>query len=280
VTITCSENFYNFSGAPFISGGGPNLRPPRVFNAWKWNATDTLLVEAMLMGIDRFESQNVDWCLFKMLNGMNLTNNNLVNIIPNAYLADMYGNIPNENNQKIPVRVKGDIGDINIGPNPFNINIDYWNDNQNGNLIHIIPIDILDGPDGWINNNGGTIVKIIIIGDEIMAEKGIAVNMIVFDAVGNLVTKRYNPDILDKSQLDPGDPYLADKIAEIDRIITALKNNELVELHFYYEGMNDRGMKCAPGVYRLVFYLIYEDKDGPKKRKTSAILAITNAPKK
>ncbi len=96
VTVTLSENIYNFSGDPFISA---SPKPSAVFKVW--NYPDTSFVDSMLQGIDKFENQQDTRTLFKMKNGYNLDSDYLINIEPNTYLADSYGNLPNSNNQKV-----------------------------------------------------------------------------------------------------------------------------------------------------------------------------------
>jgi len=74
----------------------------------------------------------------------------------------------------------------------------------------------------------------------------------IYDAVGNVVNWQQVEDFL-KANRD-------------------VNNSSSLNVDIYWNGLNQRGMMVAPGVYRSVIYLEYEDsRDGSNKRLINKI---------
>lgn len=241
VTITLSEKFYNADQSSFLSAGPT---PVEVFNVWMKSDTTFLKIESMFTGINLFQDQKDDWTVFKMTNGENLNANHYININHlNTFVADNVSNIPYITNQKKQVAVTGPIGDINIAPVPINPSIHFFNQFNNIPLTPLEPLEIFD----MINSQGGVMIQIDLMGNIEEAEA----TMMVFDVAANLVFKKGTDD-----------NFIDELTQEKQLMLQQGAGN--VQVCFYWSGCSSRGMKAAPGVYRILFWVVV------KKPKESA----------
>lgn len=235
VTVTLSEDFQNKSGQDFLSAGPT---PIVTFNAWKLNGSnaDTVLDTALFEGIKVFNSKKDYSVAFKMSNGKDLSMNHLLNIVHDkGFVADKSNaiNPPNENNRKVPVKVMGNVGDIQIIPNPIIPNFKFFKENK-GKKLHHIPFHIAKN---IVKTNGGAMIVIEIklpITDG-QLQKATAAFM-VFDLAGNLVYSNENNDNIIPEEWQN-------------------KKDENEKLCIIWHGFTSDGRKTAPGLYRMVFFL-------------------------
>ncbi len=253
VTVTLSENFYNVNGAKFLTVGP---KPPDVLYVYEYNSTtgDTVKIDSILVGIEQFDDQDKDYTVFKMTNGKNLHANHFMNLEHLVgYTADKDGNVPNENNQKVRVRITGDIGNIQIGPNPLIPNIVFFNKHKDDPLIYIPNEELFN----IIKTNGGVMITIPLKGI-VSAE----MSMIVFDAVGNLVYSNKSDDnILDDNEVP-------------DHLVQVLKDGvETVQFPLYWHGITSKGMKSAPGLYKIIIFANVTTTSGDEKTLKEPVTA-------
>ena len=241
VTVTLSEKFYNGDQSSFLNSGPT---PVEVFNAWMKSDTAFVKIESMFTGINLFQDQKDEWTVFKMTNGENLNANHYININHlNTYVADNVSNIPYITNQKKQVSVTGPIGDINIAPVPINPSIHFFNQMNNIPLTPLEP-DVINN---MIQTQGGVMIVIDLMGNIEEAEA----TLMVFDVAANLVFSKAT----DENFIDELTP---------EKQIMLQTGTGNVQVGFYWSGCSSRGMKCAPGVYRILFWV------NVKKPKVSA----------
>ena len=247
ITVKISEDFQNKDGSDFIN---KSPSPELVFNVWyKKSVNDTIFIKDALKGISVLTKEK-KVITFLMSNGFNLSGRHYFNLIHDkGYLTDKKSNVPNENNIKKKVNIVGNIGNIFI-LNPIQVNIDSNNKNI-FDKFDITPLDLLTHIDENLEqnilNNGGTIIQIGIQGITNASAK-----LMVFDAVGNLVFSLKNVgNILSTCDSDMKE---------------SLKNDTSIEyIKLGWSGHNDRGMPCAPGVYKLILTLYYPKSNPPKQ---------------
>ena len=87
---------------------------------------------------------------------------------------------------------------------------------------------------------------------DLMGIKEAEAKLMVFDAVGNLAFSKASDD----NFVDDLPQWQQDNLTSGDGPVT---------LSFYWSGCTSRGMKAAPGVYRLIVYIIAKDTDGNTK---------------
>lgn len=244
VTITLSENFFNVDGSAFLNVAH---KPPEVFNVWIRPQTNYIKVDSILARISQFNEQKDEWTNFKMTNNKILHAHHFVNINHLiAPLADKEGNTPYITNQKVRVKVLGGLGNIVVAPVPINPSIHFFNQQIN---IPLTPIDphIIHN---MILTQGGVMIQIDLMGIEEAEAK-----LMVFDAVGNLAFSKASDD----NFIDDLPDWQQQNLISGDGPVT---------LSFYWSGCTSRGMKAAPGVYRLIVYVI--PKKPPSRTKKFA----------
>jgi len=256
VTIKLSETFKSLQGTaivPFLT----STEPRSVINVWMGNTT--VKVDSMLAKtsgpaggeIKNFASQLDDWCVFKMTNGNDLNSQHFVNINDlNTVVCDLKGNVPHALNQKVRVKVTGNIGDIIVAPIPIIPTLIIHNQIINNPLIHYDSLNIFN----IITNNGGAIITIPIKGQL----KGLQASLMVFDAAANLVFSQQSIDNLLGSGPFSLPQWMKDAL---------MNGTGIVNLNFYWSGCTSKGMKSAPGVYKLIVYIVAK-KDDKGKIKT------------
>lgn len=228
VTVTLSEEFMNVDGSNFLSKGPI---PEEVLHAYEIdnpNKPDT--IKDMFSDIDVLDKKDKNITFF-MTNRKVLSENhwlNLKNI--GGFIADLKKNIPNDNNQKVRVIVNGNIGPIIIGPNPFTPTLhNHWviKDKPLTPTLNIKEIINL------IQNHGGIMISIQLSGI-----KEAKIYMQVYDAIGNLVHSKASED-----------DVITPEMEEIEGTLT---------LYFHWDGINERDMKVAPGIYKIKIFVIAE----------------------
>ncbi|MBN1981906.1 MAG: hypothetical protein JW795_10255, partial [Chitinivibrionales bacterium] len=249
VTITLSEYFYNYNGSAFLNAAP---QPAAVLNVWTVVNGDTIRIDSIFAGINQFSDQRQDWMSFTMSNGQDLNNYHLVNLDHiNGYVADEHGMIPHSKNQKVRVQVEGAPGKMVVGPVPVIPTLQYHTMFKDKPLEVIHPQKAGD----MIKTYGGTTINFevqlaidqngMIIRDE---QHKVQAHLSIFDVAGNLVYTRFN-----KNNILNEDIYR-------EQFNTDSPNGVKQTLTFFWGGDTDTGMKVAPGVYRILLYLQYNNK--------------------
>ncbi|MBD3391514.1 MAG: fibro-slime domain-containing protein [Chitinivibrionales bacterium] len=232
VTVVFSEDFDGDGGEAFEYGG---TQPDIVFNVWTVNVNgDTILIDSMLVGINAFSNMTDNALQFYMTNNNDLTGRNWMSIetSPKARIEDTRSNDPNDNNQRVRVIVEGDLGPIQIGPNPMYPIYDHFEEE----LSYRDP----DLAFAWARDEGGAVmVAEVLMPDSITGDFRITGVLMTFDAVGNLAySMRNDNDIIPQKWRNEGwDP------------------GEQRQLVFYWNGITNDNRKAAPGIYRAIIYL-------------------------
>ncbi|MBN1981295.1 MAG: fibro-slime domain-containing protein [Chitinivibrionales bacterium] len=262
VTVFLSENF-KINGVTDFNQESP--APTLVFNVWyRKNATDTVMSLETLPLKDISSSTRPDtnyYTVFKMVNGFTLTTKHYFNIKQeNGYIVDLVKNKPNENNQKVPVTIEGGMGKIIIAPVPIIPSLNTHSLIQSKQLIHINPTDAIK----IITQNGGAIITIELIihidknGIKTGGRYNAQASLQIYDAAGNLVHKREN-----RKNVIPVEMWN-------NKINNMSDSTSIQTLCFYWDGITDRGMKSAPGIYNVFVFITYNN----EKKQYSRIVAV------
>ncbi|MBD3322604.1 MAG: hypothetical protein GF350_16000 [Chitinivibrionales bacterium] len=233
VTVTFSENLSTTPGgadSPFES-----------FIVWQDNDSSLAVVDTMLEDIDFFlVSQEDDQAKFQMKNGRNLTVDNLLSIQVGGdfKFSDNAANPQKTaNNRQVYVELEGLDLRVTAGPNPFppNANPAYLKEDET--LRSYKSKTVAE----FVYNFGGTafVVDIPLPSnpDNIDYMK-ITGSLKIYDVVGNLVYSRDNQDNLVLEEWRTSVAWTGDK-----------------QLGFRWLGVNDKGMKVAPGAYNAILRL-------------------------
>jgi fibro-slime domain-containing protein len=225
-----------------VHGDGSNFSftniPGAVFHVWRDTASvpDT----AMLTGIGRFTEVGRDRVVFYMSNGEELTDRHKFTInSPSGLIADKIGNMPVADNHKVPVVIFTRLGNMVVGPNPFPPTFFYPPAEPKG--AELVSHDY-DQAHDWVQMYGGA----MIVADFILPTNQHAVvhaNLMVFDAVGNLTYTNQNRS---QNGVVPEEWKKDWQSGTRKRFV------------FYWNGITDRNIKAAPGIYKMVVYLYYE----------------------
>lgn len=241
VVVTFSETILQPNGNPFSL----TTHPPLVFFVWTQDSAGTYVQRPeVLEGIMQFAEKRDNKLVFYMTNGRELNGEHHLSIqyaVPP--LGDEVRNTPAPNNRKVRVVVRGAVGSLVVGPNPFSPNFFIPSREGGGSgaqtqLVSHPATEVY----GWIRDpqKGGVAIKVV---DFVLAEDRSAPArawLMVFDAVGNLVHKRSTEDAI------PHDLWDSDWVAGTNR-----------ELVFYWNGITDRETRSAPGIYKMVVYIEY-----------------------
>ncbi|MGD9200884.1 MAG: chitobiase/beta-hexosaminidase C-terminal domain-containing protein, partial [Chitinispirillia bacterium] len=232
VYITLSEPFKSTTGSDLMYAA---IQPKAVFHVWTKSESNFELEENILDGIQFFSEQNGNTLMFNTSNGNVINANHYFSLTyQECLLADVAQNTPAKNNQKVRVRVSGKIEKLIIGPNPIKPTMKFWEHEKN------LPLSHVDSKVAYnkVKTYGGGIVVVDIdfSGQEFTQASA---QLMVFDATGNLVHAKEN-----RGNVIPSDWNLKDP-----------NQNETRQLIFYWDGISDRGMMAAPGVYRAVVFI-------------------------
>jgi hypothetical protein len=240
VTITWSEPIKRSDGGSIST----SCDPAAMFYTWRVHPDDPgdtsrfELLPAMLTGIANLDAgSDQNHAVFRMTNGNDLTHNHWVNFDTlTKYVIDLspLANMPNDNNQKVQVVVRGNPeGPVIPIPNPFRPTL-------------VIPsegpgiINIIHNPNAkdWVKTIGGTLLRFDV---RIPINPEIDINCLVkiYDVVGNIVQSASGRlyDGLNRKQVDTLD---------------------LAQTDIFWNGTNEKGMVVASNVYRVVVYITYK----------------------
>ena len=230
VTVTFSEPIVRDDGGPLMF----SMSPETMFYVWVARDGDTVRVDSLFAGIQNITDFGADHIVFFMTNGKDLNGNHLLSLKSDtlAAIGDGGMNVPAPNNQKVRVRVEGDIGPIFIGPNPMYPVFDHFE----SQLTHHDPLTAYQ----WAKNDGGAVMTAEILLSDSASDPDMKVTaaMLVFDAVGNLVYSAKNKDNIIPAA------WLAGR-----------QGGEVKQLVFYWNGITNDKRKAAPGIYRVFIYL-------------------------
>jgi fibro-slime domain-containing protein len=243
VTVTFSEKVV----APTGDILNATIVPADLFNVWlydaeskTWKQVDTLLHD--IKALSTVTGTRVE---FIMTNGENLTGRNFLTIDSTKGLvfddtrqADR--NAPNANNQHVRVIIKSAVGPITVGPNPITPTTNHGED--------VLTSHKAEDAFSWTKQFGGAAITadVVLPDSSFSGEFRITGQLLIFDAVGNLVYTRENKD-----NLVPAD-WLNTSGGETNQIV------------LYWNGMTDLGAKSAPGIYRSVLFIKVNGED-PRK---------------
>ncbi|MBN1130124.1 MAG: hypothetical protein JXA71_14125, partial [Chitinispirillaceae bacterium] len=245
-------------------GISTSCKPREMFDVWHLDSSVNgsnyfQLLPDMLDEIETLDPRtDSSRAVFITSNGRDLNRNHWMNLdTVTRYVMDLSprSNRPNDNNQKVRVKVIGDtIGPVIVIPNP-----------SIPSVIKEKPgvINIIHNPNArtWVKENKGTVITFDI---RIPGHRDVKIfcAIRIHDVVGNIVQSA-------KGELFAGANRLAVDTAEAANV------------DIYWNCTNDKGMIVAPGVYRVVVYVYYEkrgnarDSDVPKNRRRFTKLGIT-----
>ncbi|MBN2036858.1 MAG: VWA domain-containing protein [Chitinispirillaceae bacterium] len=244
VRVMFSEKIKNPSGGLFPISNNPSA----TFRVWVGN-TD-VSEDQLIQGISGFTRIVNDSILyFSMSNNQDLTSRNWMNVNASSLLLrDTRGNFPKANNRKVQVEVET-ITIIRTIPNPAiatkitiggtNIGIEVIRPNDTSRIRDIV------GPNGTI---------ISIKGIKIPPTGKVDLTVKVYDVAGNSVAWLKKEDVL--SLLRPEDRQPG------------------AGINLFWNGINQKGMRVAPGVYRAVVYIDYPPESKIKDIRTVSIIGF------
>ncbi|MBD3346510.1 MAG: hypothetical protein GF401_15760 [Chitinivibrionales bacterium] len=254
VKVIFSESILDSSTGSFSI---TSATPSSLFDVWAPRAGGggEVLVPGLFDGIQRFHDVDKQgkWVEFYMTNDSILTSHhklsfNVEQIVDTSTgdrvfaseLIDRNNNMPLPENVPVQVSVKGALPNkIVVGPNPFPPSAKH----KEEELTHRLPEQAMK----WALEEGGTVLTAkMIISSE--TEKVVG-SLKIYDIAGNLVYHRDSHDNL----------LPTDWMVNTDGAIR--------QFNFYWNGLNDRGMKVSPGVYRALLYL-EEHRTSETRKKT------------
>ncbi|MBN1130634.1 MAG: hypothetical protein JXA71_16720 [Chitinispirillaceae bacterium] len=247
VKVTFSEKIFNpTTQARFVLTN----TPAQTFRVW-WGNT-TVPADTLLADIPGFVGIIADSILvFTMANGKDLTDKNWMNInAASLLLADRIGNTPRTENRKVKVEIET-ITIIKTFPNPAIATIKTIDNNGKNVDVEIV---VPGGPEKIkttvITEKKGAIIS--IGGIKIPTEGMVNLTMKIYDVAGNSVNWIKKDDVFKSSTPLPAG----------------------TRLDLYWNGLNNKGMRSAPGVYRAVVYLDYPALSKIKDIRTISMIGI------
>ncbi len=257
VTVTFSEPIATIQGNEFlINSASPSL----VFYTWKDTAgilvPDTILLACInypkypcINGFSKIiDASTVQ---FTMSNNMTIFDYNYFNIRIPPQIGDQAntagaGNLPDSNNQRVQAQINGVVAPLVVGPNPATPTFL----KPNGGLTPSNPdpsvIDFKNDPTAtqFIKQNGnGTVLRITISPGDSGRVTGY---LKIYDVVGNLVNSASKDGANDNLMQELTNYYGTGS----NKDTTGNYNYDI-----YWDGVNAKGMKVAPGVYHAFMYL-------------------------
>ncbi len=228
VTLTFSERALSPGGEPLSF----TLDLSRLLKCWVVENADTILVDSMLAGISNPAQLGDDYLVFFTMNGNDLTGRHRLSIAADtARIADAAGNTPHANNQKVRVRVVGDIGAIYVGPNPMYPTFEHMEDT----LANRQPQEAFQ----WAKNEGGSVMVSDIVLPDDPSSMRVTGSLLIEDPFGNEVYSVTNDSNVIPSQ------WMTDGVGGESR-----------QLVFYWNGTKNDGTKASPGIYVATTTLI------------------------
>jgi hypothetical protein len=262
VTVTFSEPIQASSGNDFSINIAPNL----VFNTWKKDG-GVLIPDTNLLACDKtlnlcisgfYKIVDPSTVQFNMLNQKTLFDYDYFSIKMPGQVADKANpaNPPNANNQRVKVFVKGVVTPLQIGPNPAKpvFSKPTGGDPSIPNNPDPAVIDFKNDPTAarFAKENGGTVFRITISpGDT--GQGRVTAYLNIYDVVGNVVNTAHKDG--------PND----DLMREIKNYYGSGAKKDTLGFYnydIYWDGLNAKAMKAAPGVYHAFMYLTTYDRKG------------------
>jgi len=251
VVVTFSEPITGPGGSPFAWS---KVKPSDVLAVYRKDPSGTGY-DTIYMALDSIvsfaELVNDSTIKFTMANGVDLTTNDFMNIkIQAGQIFDTKGNAPVSDNRKAQVQVVGALPPRIIAvPNP-----------SGPTFVHEAPgvLKFQHNPNArdWVRlEHAGTVITFQIT-PLTSAGETVEGNLIIYDAVGNLVASAHTDNALtyDPSKTSDSSAYAYD---------------------IYWNGSNGQGLKVAPGVYRAVIFLSYTSPAKSEKKKLWGIVGIS-----
>jgi hypothetical protein len=251
VTVTFSEPITGPGGGQFAWS---TVKPSDVLMVYRLNAAGTGY-DTLYNALDSITSfaqvVNDSTIKFTMTNGKDITANDYMNIKTNAgQVFDAKGNAPVADNRKAPVKLIGALPPRIIAvPNP-----------SGPTFVHEQPgvLNFQNNPDArnWVRKEHAGTVITFQLSRITSADERVEGNIVIYDAVGNLVMSAHNDNAL---TFDP----------------TKTTDSSAYVYDIYWNGSNGQGLKVAPGVYRTVVYLTYTSSAKSEKKRLWGTVGIT-----
>jgi hypothetical protein len=266
VTVTFSE--------PIQASGGNdlsiNIQPSLVFSTWKKDG-NSLVPDTSLLACNTvfpnpcigvfYKIVDASTVQFNMLNQKTLFDYDFFSIrmLPSSQVSDKANpaNLPVENNQKVRVELTGVVSPITIAPNPaiptyFNVP-----DAHGDPSILVFKND--PNATHYAKDKGGTVLRFYIS----PGQGRITAYLNIYDVVGNMVNS---------VRKDGPTDDLMTEIRQTFVTGTQLDTASNYTYDVYWNGVNAKGMKTAPGVYHAFLYqTTYLDGSTKKSRQTGII---------
>jgi hypothetical protein len=246
VAVTFSEPIQASDGSDFKNK--LSIDPSLVFYVWKRvGNTDSLVLDTIINGIDKFFDISSDkkTVYFYMENGNDLTAEYFISLKSDSSLVvdqSRLFNDPAKINRKIQVQVVTNTPNVlNVFPNPGvpsyvhsgDITLDY-NDNINARQ--------------WAHDDGGVVLKFDIAVSSDPNDR-ISGYLKIYDVIGNVVCETKD----NKKNLIP--TVWQDGVKTIQSYFV------------YWNGLNARKTKVAPGVYRAILFLTKTSSTGKMSKE-------------
>jgi hypothetical protein len=231
VRVTLSEPVRNVSGNDMQISDSPEL----TFNTYRKLEDGTFDTLQLLEGITTFTRIIADSILdFNISNGKDLSAHHYVNLeVYPPVVQDYVFNTPHIDNIKRKVIPVGQKDSLILAPNP-----------TSPSFLHTGPGSLALNSDqrhvDWARQRQGALIRVFLTPDSMMSA-----TIKIYDMVGNLVAWSHQQDFL---------TYLKNT--------NSLENQEeasVYQLDHYWNGSNQQGMKVAPGLYRVVYYVDYRN---------------------
>jgi hypothetical protein len=234
VRVLLSEKGYNLSGGTFFLTN----QPLQTFITW-WGGSGGALADSLIAGIPSFTNVVADSILvFTMSNRRNLTSDNWMNIrAASRLLRDNAGNFPDTVNKRVRVDVIPAFA-INTFPNPSSVTVRRVQGDSI--LVELVRPNQKSDVKKWVvTDKAGTVISLNgLVVPPLRPDNSrepVKLRLKVYDVVGNSVTWLSTDDLF-KTGPDQQTPS---------------------EINLYWNGLNKKGMRSAPGIYRAVIYIDY-----------------------
>ncbi|MBN1576663.1 MAG: fibro-slime domain-containing protein [Chitinispirillaceae bacterium] len=239
VRVELSEKVKNINGNTLKTSDTPMV----AFNVYRKivgsdSSYDTITIP-ILDSIYGFDEVHDSTLIFTMSNGQDLSPSHLVNLeVYPPLLQDLKFNEPHPYNIKRRVKLVGQVDSLKIAPNPTRADFSHTGPGT-------ITLKHSDEHWQWARNNEGALIRVTITLDTTMGAK-MSASLKIYDISGNLVNYTYEADFM---------YYLINVCHCLDN----QKEASVYILDFYWNGSNRSGMKVAPGIYKVIFYLDYKN---------------------
>ena len=251
VKVIMSEKITAAEGSVFTIFNPPSQ------TFYVWDSTGTVRLDTMLSGINAFYAigEGDSTLVFIMTNGHELTSSNWMNLnAEKLLLRDRNGNFPSSQNQKVRVEMKNPIVDARPVPNPSGPTTKHVSD---GTIVFVNNPSAID----WVKeDHGGTVISLrnLPVPADMEQRKKVTGYLKIYDVIGNVVNWA--------SSAENGQADIFGNLLSGTQTAT--------EVDLYWNGLNKRGMKVAPGVYRAVVYIDYHGVENNKNVRLTTKVGI------